>query len=251
MQILKHHFAKTKPIVGSIVNTLFPARCAACSELTESHGSLCATCWQNIHFIADPICCKCGLPFEYNIGEKAVCGRCMEHKPAYTEARAIFKYDENSRSQVLALKYHDKTQLAPIFGRWLARIAGTYKDKAQFIMPVPLHPMRIVTRRYNQAALLSYALSEHIGLPVLHNTLLRTRMTPTQSGLTRRQRADNMRGAFRVPEKKREVIKGNSVILIDDVMTTGATLEACARALHDAGVQDVYVLTLARTVLAD
>lgn len=125
MQILKQHFAKTKPIVGSIVNTLFPARCAACHELCGIHGSLCAACWQNIHFIAAPVCCKCGLPFEYNIGEEAVCGRCMAQKPVYTEARAIFKYDDNSKAQVLALKYHDKTELAPVFGGWLARIASS------------------------------------------------------------------------------------------------------------------------------
>jgi len=175
----------------------------------------------------------------------------MEHKPIYTQARAVFKYDETSKGQLLAFKYHDKTQLAPIFGEWLTRIASDYITKAHFIIPVPLHYWRLLSRRYNQAALLAHSLAEHINLPVLPDTLQRIRRTPTQSGLTRRQRMENMHAAFRVTKNKRKLLKGKSVILVDDVMTTGATLDACSRALHDAGVTDVYVLTLARTVIAE
>lgn len=251
MQILREQLAKTKPVLASVINILFPACCAACRELVGIHGALCATCWQSIHFITDPLCHACGLPFEYHIGEKAICGRCMAQKPAYTEARSLFKYDETSKSQVLALKYHDKTQLAPVFGEWLTRIAGHYVHKASYIIPVPLHSTRLLSRRYNQASLLAHALSRHVHLPVLPDTLQRTKRTPPPAGLTRRQREDNMRGAFKVTAKKRPLVKGQSVILIDDVMTTGATLDACARVLHDAGVRDVYVLTLARTVLAE
>lgn len=251
MKILRQQLVKAKPILANVVDTLFPARCASCSELVGKHGALCMQCWQKIHFIDDPLCYKCGLPFEYNIGEKALCGRCMEHKPAYTEARAIFRYDEHSKSQVLSFKYHDRTQLAPVFGEWFTRTAGRYKEKADLIIPVPLHFSRLLMRRYNQAALLAHALSRQLQLPVLPDTLQRIRKTPSQAGLTRRQRDDNMRGAFRIEKKKRGLIKGKSVILVDDVMTTGATLDACARALHDAGVKDVYVLTLARTVIAD
>jgi ComF family protein len=116
---------------------------------------------------------------------------------------------------------------------------------------VPLHYSRLLLRRYNQAALLAHTLGKQIRLPVLPDTLKRIRRTPPQAGLTRKQRDDNMRGAFRVENKKRPLLKGKSVILVDDVMTTGATLEACARTLHIAGVKDVYVLTLARTVIAD
>ncbi len=242
---------KASAILQNVIDTLFPARCAACREPVGKHGALCSACWQNIHFIADPVCCKCGLPFEYHIGISALCGRCMEHKPVYTQARAVLKYDETSKGQVLAFKYHDKTQLAPVFGEWLARIAGDYATKAQAIIPVPLHYSRLMRRRYNQAALLAHALGKHINLPVLPDTLQRTRKTPPQSGLSRRQRIDNMRAAFQVTPSKRALLKGKCVILVDDVMTTGATLDACSRALHDAGVPDVYVLTIARTVIAD
>jgi ComF family protein len=175
----------------------------------------------------------------------------MKEPPAYTEARAVFRYDDTSRTQVLALKYYDKTQLAPVFGNWLARTAKEYTSKAQLILPVPLHYWRFVSRRYNQAALLSHALARETGLPVITDALRRIRATPSQAGFTRKGREDNMRGAFLVPKHKHGLLKGLSVLLVDDVMTTGATLNACARALHDAGVRDVYVLTLARTVVAD
>jgi len=248
---LRHYAAKAKPILARTLDMLFPARCAACHEPVGTHGALCAICWQNMHFITDPLCYKCGLPFEFALGEGALCGRCIATSPNYTEARAIFRYDEHSKRQVLALKYYDKTQLAPIFGQWLARAGKAYIEKSDLILPVPLHYWRLLNRRYNQAALLAYALSKTTGLPVLPNALNRLHATPTQSGLTRRQREDNMRGAFGVHARYRPQIQGKSVLLVDDVMTTGATLDACARALHDAGAKDVYVLTLARTVIAD
>jgi ComF family protein len=248
---LRDYTAKAKPLLAAAVDMLFPAQCAVCHEAVGMHGALCATCWGQIHFITDPMCFKCGLPFEYRIGEKALCASCMAVMPAYTEARAIFRYDENSKGQVLAFKYHDKTQLAPIFGEWLARTYKPYTDKVQFIVPVPLHYWRLLSRRYNQATLLAHTLGRHTGLPVLPDTLKRIRATESQAGLSRRQRIDNMRGAFTVAKPRRELLKGKSVLLVDDVMTTGATLDACARTLHDAGVQDVYVLTIARTVLAD
>jgi ComF family protein len=242
---------KASSVLKRAVDILFPARCAACREPVDAHGALCGQCWQHMHFIADPVCCKCGLPFGYNIGALALCGRCMEHKPVYTQARAVLRYDEASKGQVLAFKYHDKTQLAPVFGAWLARIADDYAAKAHAVVPVPLHYARLIGRRYNQAALLAHALGRRINLPVLPDALRRTRQTPAQSGLNRRQRIENMRAAFRVPLPRRALLKGKSVILVDDVMTTGATLDACSRALHDSGVHDVYVLTVARTVIAD
>ena len=235
----------------TFVNTIFPSRCLSCHELISEHGALCIKCWKSINFISTPICYKCGVPFEYNIGEQALCGRCMVQKPIYTEARAIFKYDENSKQQILALKYFDKTQLAPVFAKWLARISHDYKDKAHFIIPVPLHYFRLVYRRYNQASLLAKFLAKHIEIPIFYDALVRVKKTPTQYGLTRKQRDENMRGAFKVKPKHYQQLKGKSVILVDDVLTTGATLDACSRALHDAGVVDIFVVTLAHTVLVD
>ena len=208
-------------------------------------------CWQDIHFITEPFCYKCGLPFSFALGAGALCGECLKKSPAYTQARSVFRYEENSKSQVLAFKYYDKTQLAPVFGTWLARAGADFVPKAEAIIPVPLHYWRLLKGRYNQAALLADALAKRIHVPVLPDTLERQHATPTQAGLTRRQREENMQGVFTVPPKKRGALKGKSVILVDDVMTTGATLNACASALNDAGVVDVYALTLACAVIAE
>lgn len=248
---LRDYTAKARPLLDTALATLFPARCMACHENVGAHGALCAACWGEMHFIAHPLCYHCGMPFEHEMDGAAMCGHCMANPPSFAGARAVFRYDGSSRAQVLALKYHDKTQFAPVFGTWLARTAQEYRQQVQFVLPVPLHYWRLVKRRYNQAALLAKALSRETELPYLPDTLLRVRATKTQAGLTRKGREDNVRGAFAVSKARREALKGASVLLVDDVMTTGATLNACARALHDAGVADVYVLTLARTVMAE
>ena len=248
---LRDYTTKARPLLNAALGTLFPARCAACRDPVGTHGALCAECWDDMHFITDPLCHRCGLPFSHEMGGIALCGYCMKSPPAFVQARAVFKYDGSSRAQILALKYQDKTQLAPIFGMWLARTGQEYIGMADAIVPVPLHYWRLLKRRYNQAALLSQMLEKQTGIPVLPDTLKRTRATATQAGLTRKGREDNVRGAFAVSPTRQSALKGKSVLLVDDVMTTGATLNACARTLHDAGVLDVYVLTIARTVVAD
>ena len=161
---VQNYAQKARPIAKRTVDTFFPARCAACAEPVGSHGMLCAACWQGIHFIADPACYKCGLPFTVELGERTLCGHCMEKTPVYTQARSVFRYDEQSRNQVLALKYYDKTQLAPVFGQWLARAGAQFVSHVDVILPVPLYYWRLLKRRYNQAALLAHALSRHTDL---------------------------------------------------------------------------------------
>lgn len=234
-----------------LVGTLFPPRCASCHETVTRHGALCAKCWGNMHFITEPFCLRCGLPFEYHLGMDAICGVCLRSPPAFAQARSVLRYDASSRQTVRAFKYHDKTQLAPVFAPWLARAGEQFLSRVEWIIPVPLHWKRLLLRRYNQAALLAYALSHVCGLPVLPDIVLRKKSTPPQAGLTRKGRENNMRGAFMVRENMRAALKSKSVLLIDDVMTTGTTLNACARVLHDAGVVDVYAVTLARTVLGE
>jgi len=250
MSIMKLALSDTlKKARNILVGSLFPAVCVACRTLVGSHGSLCSECWKQIYFISEPFCYVCGLPFDYSLGKSALCGTCLKQKPSYTQARALFTYNEFSKNPILSLKYHDRTQLAPVFGAWLRRLALPYQPKVAAILPVPLHYSRLVKRRYNQAALLADTVGESLNITVMNNALLRSKKTPPQAGLSKRQREANMRGAFMVSPAKKPLLKGKSVILVDDVMTTGATLEACARCLHDAGVVDVFVITIARTVL--
>ncbi|MDX2112917.1 MAG: ComF family protein [Alphaproteobacteria bacterium] len=167
--------------------------------------------------------------------------------PPFSRARACVRYDEHSKRLVLLLKYHDQAYLARIFGSWLAKAGGELIRASDMIIPVPLHYWRFVSRRYNQSALLAAALAKTCGLPHLPDGLTRTRKTLPQTGLSRSQRENNVRGAFAANPKHLATLKGKSVLLMDDVFTTGATIEACTKALLKAGSSTVNVLTLART----
>ncbi len=230
-----------------LLNLLFPPQCPICDTLVSDHGALCLACWQQVHFITEPFCACCGLPFEYSLGENALCGECLRERPPFSRARACVRYDEHSKRLVLSLKYHDQAYLARIFGSWLAKAGGELIRASDIIIPVPLHYWRFVSRRYNQSALLAQALAKTCGLPHLPDGLLRTRKTLSQTGLSRAQRENNVRGAFAANPKHLATLKGKSVLLMDDVFTTGATIEACTKALLKAGASSVNVLTLART----
>ncbi len=192
------------------------------------------------------MCACCGLPLEFAVDENTLCGECLREHPPYSRARAAFVYNEASRTLVMKLKYQDDTYLAPIFARWLKNAGAELIAASDLILPVPLHYWRMVSRRYNQSLLLARILSEHTGLPLLADGLTRTRRTPQQTGLTRAQREKNVKNAFAIPDKHRALIKGKSILLIDDVMTTGATLAACTKTLLKAEAGQVNVLTLAR-----
>jgi ComF family protein len=233
---------------SALLNLLFPPQCLSCDALVPTHGTLCLTCWQKVSFITEPFCACCGLPFEFALGDGALCGECLREHPPFSRARAALRYDEHSKSLILKLKYHDQSYLSRIYGAWLAKAGAEMLAASDVIVPVPLHYWRFVSRRYNQSALLAQSLSKACGLPCLPDGLLRTRKTASQAGLTRAQRFDNVRGAFTANRKHAAKLAGKSVLLVDDVMTTGATLEQCCKALLKAGASTVNVLTLARTV---
>lgn len=230
----------------SLLNLFFPPQCLVCAALVPTHGTLCTECWNNVPFISAPMCACCGLPLEFAVDENTLCGECLREHPPYSRARAAFVYNEASRTLVMKLKYQDDTYLAPIFARWLKNAGAELIAASDLILPVPLHYWRMVSRRYNQSLLLARILSEHTGLPLLADGLTRTRRTPQQTGLTRAQREKNVKNAFAIPDKHRALIKGKSILLIDDVMTTGATLAACTKTLLKAEAGQVNVLTLAR-----
>jgi ComF family protein len=235
-------------MLARALDLFFPPQCLNCETLVPTHGTLCLSCWQQVQFIADPMCGRCGLPFEYTMGEHALCGECMRAEPSFSRARSAFRYDEHSKSLILKLKYHDQLQLAPIYGTWLAKAGKELVAASDVVVPVPMHYFRFISRRYNQSALLAKSLAKHAGLSYVPDGLKRIRRTPPQAGLTRAQRIDNVKGAFATHPRHTSSLKGKSILLVDDVMTTGATLEQCAKALLKSGAQSVNVLTLARTV---
>lgn len=230
-----------------ILNVIFPPQCLACDVIVPENGTLCLSCWQQVRFISEPFCECCGLPFEF-AEAGSMCADCLHTLPPFARARAALRYDDASSKLITRFKYGDHTQLAAIYGNWLASAGAELISSSDAIIPVPLHYFRFVSRRYNQSALLARALSHKTGLPMLHDALLRTRATKQQTGLTRKQREDNVKNAFRVPPTQMAAIKGKNILLIDDVFTTGATLHACTKALLKAGATSVNVLTLSRTV---
>lgn len=231
------------------LDLVYPPLCILCREPVSAPHGLCPSCWSELHFIDDPVCAACGLPFEIDAGEGTLCASCLSHPPQFDKARAILTYDELSRKPVLALKHADRLDLVPAFGHWLERSGRALIDGTDVIIPVPLHRSRLWKRRYNQAAELARALSRLTQLPMAPTALIRRKATPSQGAMPSAEaRRRNMTGAFLVPKAERPGVTGRRVLLVDDVLTTGATANACARALKRAGVSSVYVLALARVV---
>lgn len=204
--------------------------------------------WNDIVFLDTPACARCGFPFEFNPGTETLCGACSASPPKFDRARAAIAYDETSRKMVLDFKHGGYTDGLDFFATQLGRVGRDILESADFLIPVPLHPKRLRQRRFNQSALLARALSRQCGLPYLTQGLKRIKNTPSQGAFTGLGRARNVRGAFQINPAKTALIKGAHMVLIDDVYTTGATLNACARTLRKAGAAQIDVLTLMRVV---
>src|ERR1700726_2439721 len=205
-----------------------PTLCVACREPVYGDG-VCATCWAKLSFIAPPFCPRLGIPFVYDPGPGMLSMEAIADPPAYARARAAVRYDEVARTLVHALKYQDRTDLAPAMGRWMARAGRELLDGADVLVPVPLHWRRAWSRRYNQSGALARIIAGQSGVKVASEALRRVRPTQQQIGLTRPQRASNVQGAFKVAGHRQSDIQGRHVVLIDDVLTSGATADACAR----------------------
>lgn len=199
-----------------------------------------------ISFLEDPVCNCCGTPFEFNQGLWALCASCMARPRAFQRARAACFYDEGSRDLILRFKHADRPDLARLFQQWISRSAKDLIADADAVVPVPLHSLRLLSRRYNQAAEIARPLARQAGLTYLPDSLKRYRATASQGGRSGSGRRRNVAGAFVVPVAKRRQIKGRRILLIDDVFTTGATAEACAKALLKAGARAVDVAVVAR-----
>ena len=229
------------------LDTALPRLCPACRDLVTDNG-LCPACWSKVAFIAPPYCPRLGIPFGYDPGPGILSMQAIADPPAFARARAAVRYDDVARALVHAFKYGDRLDLAPLLGGWMARAGEELLDGADALVPVPLHWRRLWTRRFNQSAALAAAISRHCGVAVAHGALRRVKATQQQVGLSRSERAGNVQGAFRVAPDAKAEVAGRRLVLVDDVLTSGATADACARALMRAGAAQVDVLVLARVV---
>jgi ComF family protein len=233
-----------------LLDAVLPPLCLGCAEIVSEPGALCASCWSGLAFLGRPHCETCGYPFpaEHHAVAVGLCGPCLARPPRYRQARAVLAYDTPSRALVLPFKHGDRTDMAGTYTRWMARAGSELLERADFVAPVPLHWRRLLLRRYNQAALLAAGVAREAGRPHRPDLLLRSRWTGSQAGLAGKERRRNVRNAFLVNARHADGLKGKNVLLVDDVMTTGATVEACTLALRRAGASHVDVLTLARVV---
>jgi ComF family protein len=229
------------------LDVALPRLCPACRDLVTDNG-VCPTCWSKLAFIAPPYCPRLGIPFAYDPGPGILSMQAIADPPAYQRARAAVRYDDVARSLAHAFKYGDRLDLAPLIGRWMARAGRELTQGADALVPVPLHWRRLWTRRFNQSVVLAEVIGRENGIAVAHTALRRVKATAQQVGLSRAERATNVQGAFRVSPDAKAQVAGRRLVLIDDVLTSGATSDACARALLRAGAAQVDVLVFARVV---
>lgn len=226
---------------------LYPPQCISCGGLVTSDFGLCGDCWRETPFIAGLVCDRCGVPLPGgDAGEIAVCDDCMTIARPWGQGRSALVYRDNARSLVLALKHGDRMDLARPAAGWLMQATRSMLRPGMLVVPVPLHWFRLFRRKYNQAALLSKALAGLAGLEHCPDALIRRRTTGTQEGRTRDGRFANMSDAFRVPPSRARLVEDREILLVDDVMTSGATFAAATEALFVAGARSVDVVALAR-----
>lgn len=238
--------ASTLKAVGhKLVDTVLPTQCVSCYQRTFDGGRVCASCWCELEFIEQPLCDRTGVPFAFDPGDGVVSLQALARPPVWQRARAGVVFDDASRKIIHALKYYDRFEVGDMMAQTMARAGADLLKDADFILPVPLHRYRLWKRRFNQAAHLAKMISEKSTIPTYNGLLLRARATRQQVGLQTKDRRDNVKGAFRVDEADRNKLYGAKVVLIDDVITTGATASACVQTLLDAGCQQVDVLVFA------
>lgn len=234
-----------------MADLLLPPQCMLCSTTVDGPGRLCAACWPTLQQIAEPCCPVCGTPYAIPVPAGLICGACLKEPPAYGRARAAFVYAGGGRDLVLRFKRGDRTDLAPGLARLMAAAGRGLLAECDLILPVPLHRGRLWRRRYNQSALLARALGRLAGRPVRLDLLERRRATPSLGHHGRVERRRILAGAIAVAAGRAGELQGRRVLLVDDVLTSGATVAACCRALLRAGAAGVEVLTLARVVRAE
>jgi ComF family protein len=232
----------------TVLDLVLPPTCLACRKPVGSAGGLCPACWRQMGFIERPYCERLGTPFSSDTGGPLLSPAAIAEPPAFERARAAARYSDVARDLVHLLKYGDRLDLARPLGSWMARAGAELLADADALVPVPLHWMRLWQRRFNQSAMLARAISTLSGVPVSDHILARTKATVPQVGLARSERARNVQGAFTVPKVARIEVKGRKLVVIDDVLTSGATVSACANVLRRAGASRVDVLVLARVV---
>lgn len=249
MEISSKRFDVTKKIrkiLAKASNVLVPSTCLTCDRFVDTQGGCCPQCWNQLRFITNPLCPVMGSPFSIDMGEGFLSAEAIVNPPPFEKLRAVLIYDELARKLISSIKYSDRTDLLRWVANWMHVAGQEVIEDADMIMPVPLHSSRLRSRRFNQAGELAHRLAQLNDKEFIPEVLVRKKSTRQQVGLSERERARNVSGAFIVPQEMKINLKGKRVLLIDDVYTTGATSKAATRALKRGGASHINVLVFAK-----
>lgn len=240
-------------MVYSFFNIVFPAKCFLCKQVTLTHNTLCDKCWLKINFVSKPLCYKCGTPLVLSDNNNLLCGECILNDPPFSRARFACVYDENSSRLITNLKYGDQTHLASLLSKIIYNMGFELIKECDIICPVPLHKLRLLHRKFNQSALICLEISKRLfksgdHIKNIPNLLIKRKNIPPQASLKGRDRIENVKRAFTINKKYANIINGKNILLVDDVITTGSTVSACAKQLIKYGAKNVNVLAFAKSL---
>jgi ComF family protein len=229
---------------AACLDTAFPPKCVICGQKTSVAHSACPNCWGKIDFITAPMCKKCGIPLAY---EGDYHRRCPEAKHYYSSSVSAIKYNEQAANLIQKFKFADRVDLAKVMATWMVQAGNHLLAKADILTPAPMHVAKLKDRGYNQAALLTKQVAKISTKPYILDLLEKTKATPAQSSLSQKERRKNLKGVFRLNPKYRNILKGKTIVIIDDISTTGSTAHECSKILAREGAKNIFVLTCAKT----
>ena len=239
---------KISSLLTGVLDIIFPMQCNLCGNNIETEG-MCQVCWKKINWISDPRCEICGAPFTVLLNN--ICAICLEKKPHFDKAISVFEYDDFSKNIIIKFKHYDSTHLTKYISSLMYLASKPYVDEAHIIVPIPIHLSRRLKRKYNQSELIAMEISRASGLPYEPRILKKHKKTLSQEELSAQKRKTNVKGSFSINKFYKDMIKDKEIILVDDVFTTGSTVNECSKILKKNGVKKVTVITLSKVVLAN
>ncbi|MBR2141088.1 MAG: ComF family protein [Rickettsiales bacterium] len=234
--------------VHYVITIIYPDVCLSCGKILDSEG-FCVNCWKELVFIKKPYCFLCGRPLDINSQMGLICADCINKKYYFDRVFSVFVYNRVIAKAIFRFKFNRKTFLSKFFAKFLNNKLKECNEKIDFIVPIPMNVMKLRNRGYNQAVLLAKDLSKMVKIPCIYDLIIKTKNTKAQSSLSHKERKFNLKLAFKLNEKYKDIVKNKNILIVDDVFTTGSTANECSKILKKSGaVGRIFVLTIAKTV---